>query len=137
MDGQLFKAQNDEFQINDVTLCEYHVEKWYHIVITSSEKGKCQTFIDQTLKYTGQSTRGKSILFGTELRNDVNWFIGGAIRIYDSILDKSRIENIAAFGLTDTISHEPITIQPSTFIQLFEGRFATGEAFAAAMDALY
>ena len=121
MDGQLFKVQNDEFQINEIALLEYQVERWYHIVLTSTDKGKFQVYINQTLKHSGTSVRDHNVVFGSEESNGVNWFIGGAIRIYDSVLDKSKIEGLAAISLTDTISHEPITIQPSTFIQLFEG----------------
>ncbi|OHT00333.1 hypothetical protein TRFO_08001 [Tritrichomonas foetus] len=117
--------------LDDTIICDIVQNRWYHIVLTVNDKlTNCLAYIDNN--FTCQSEVQPNdkfaplnlhINFGESKLNPIQWYIGGSIRVYKSILDPKSIESLfmkgVAFSVKNDSPVETVISNALTFVDLF------------------
>ena len=121
-------ASCDELYINEHFIFEFSLNRWYNFIITNDSRGKISFFINgkQVLQLKGNLS--KTVIFGAQNENCSNWYIGGAIRMFNQIIKDDKIQTILSNGIENTISDEDITITASKYIDLFGDKYSFGKS---------
>lgn len=117
-----FFATGDDLYANDQFISDFRLNRWYNVVLTVNEKKKAQVYFDSVNKAQLTATFSNSVTFGASQKNASLWFIGGAIRVFHSVIKEDLITEIINKGVSDTVAHVgTLTISPSEFIDIFDG----------------
>lgn len=116
-----FFATGDDIYVNDQFVSDYRLNRWYHVILTVTDKNKAHVYFDGVLKNQITATISQVVTFGASQANAALWFIGGAIRLFPTVLKEDAIKAIFNRGVSDTITHGTIAITPSDYVDLFDG----------------
>ena len=118
----IFAADGDELYVNNKIITDYPMNRWYHVVISTTDKMQATVYLDTKNVYSCHATASSTLHLGGE-SNFGYWFLGGCIRVFKVNLLQKAVENLFSRGVHSIIksdnSNEVLNISPKTYIQLF------------------
>ncbi|OHS98977.1 hypothetical protein TRFO_34673 [Tritrichomonas foetus] len=117
-----FYATGNELFINKKLITEYPINRWYHVVISMTDRMAATVFLNARNVFTATASQSGTMIFGGD-KNPGYWFLGGAIRLYKTTVPQPIVEKLYNRGVRSVIKLDENTehniITPTTFIPLF------------------